>query len=46
MDGFPRWALELKASKTMDLAGWIDEAERERLNTARDWSDGPQEAPH
>ena len=30
IDGIPGWTVEVKAHKTMDLAGWIDEAEAER----------------
>ena len=32
VDGIVGWTLECKAHKTMDLAGWIDESERERVN--------------
>lgn len=30
--GVPRLVIECKNHKTMNLAGWLDEAERERLN--------------
>jgi len=30
LDGLPGWVLECKAHKTLDLAGWMAEAERER----------------
>jgi len=32
IDGVVGWTLELKNHKAMDLAGWADEAERERVN--------------
>jgi hypothetical protein len=32
IDGIVGWTIEAKAHKTMDLAGWIDEAEHERVN--------------
>lgn len=31
IDGLLGWTLELKNCKTMDLAGWVDEAECERI---------------
>lgn len=38
IDGLPRWVLELKACKALDLAGWSDEAERERLAAGCDFA--------
>jgi hypothetical protein len=32
IDGLPGFVLECKAHRSIDLAGWIDEAEHERLN--------------
>lgn len=31
--GIPGWAIEAKACKQIDLAGWCDESERARRNT-------------
>lgn len=30
--GFPGWTLELKNHAAMDLAGWMDEAQKEAIN--------------
>lgn len=38
LDGLPGWCAELKNHKTMDLAGWMDEAEREALNAGAPWA--------
>ncbi len=35
IDGVVGWTLEAKAHKSIDLAGFMDEAERERLNGRR-----------
>lgn len=35
VDGVPGWTLELKNCRAIDLAGWIDEAERERIHGRR-----------
>ena len=32
VDGIVGWTLEVKNCKAMDLAGWSDESERERVN--------------
>jgi hypothetical protein len=32
IDGIPGWTLEVKNHRAMDLAGWCDEAEAERVN--------------
>jgi|SRR5665213_2996628 len=32
LDGLPGWVLELKCHARLDLAGWLDEAEVERVN--------------
>jgi Holliday junction resolvase len=32
VDGLPGFVIEAKAHRSLDLAGWIDEAETERLN--------------
>jgi hypothetical protein len=32
IDGIPGWTVECKAHKALALAGWTDEAERERVN--------------
>jgi len=32
IDGLVGWTIECKNHKAMDLAGWVDEAERERVN--------------
>lgn len=34
LDGLPRWTVEVKACRAMDLAGWMDEARREQANAA------------
>ena len=38
LDGLPRWVLELKACRTLDLAGWSDEAEKERANAGTEYA--------
>lgn len=35
--GLPGWCLEAKAHKTMDLAGWADEAAKEAENARCPW---------
>ena len=35
LDGLPAWCLELKNHSRLDLAGWCDEAEAERVNGRR-----------
>jgi len=30
LDGLPRWTVEVKACRALDLAGWMDEARREQ----------------
>lgn len=35
IDGIPNWCIEAKNHKTIDLAGFMAEAERERLNGRR-----------
>jgi hypothetical protein len=32
IDGLPGFVIEAKAHRSLDLAGWMDEAETERLN--------------
>jgi len=32
LDGLPRWTVEVKACRALDLAGWVDEARREQHN--------------
>lgn len=32
LDGIPGWVFELKNHKSIDLAGWVDEARREQAN--------------
>jgi hypothetical protein len=38
IQGVPGWVLECKAHKAIDLAGWCDEAERERVNASQPYS--------
>jgi len=36
--GLPRWVVEVKACRALDLAGWCDEAKRERRNAGSDYA--------
>jgi Holliday junction resolvase len=38
IDGLPGIVLEAKACRALELAAWVDEAERERLNARADYS--------
>lgn len=35
LDGLPGWVVEVKNHKSIDLAGWCDEAEAERVNAGQ-----------
>ena len=37
IDGLPGWVLEAKCHKSMDLAGWANEAEAEAANARASW---------
>jgi len=38
LDGLPRWTLEVKACRALDLAGWMDEAHREQTNAGTEYT--------
>jgi len=38
LDGLPRWVVEVKACRALDLAGWCDEAKREQGNAGSDYA--------
>jgi Holliday junction resolvase len=38
IDGIPGWCIEAKAHRALDLAGFVDEAEIERLNGRRSFA--------
>jgi len=38
LDGLPRWVVEVKACRAIDLAGWMDEAKREQGNAGSDYA--------
>lgn len=37
IDGLPGWVLEAKCHKSLDLAGWANEAEAEAANARAPW---------
>jgi hypothetical protein len=37
IDGIPGWVLEAKCHKSMDLAGWANEAAAEAVNARASW---------
>lgn len=38
IDGLPRWVIECKAHKALDLAAWMDEAQREQACAGTDYA--------
>jgi len=38
LDGLPRWTVEVKACRALDLAGWMDEARREQTNASTEYT--------
>jgi|ERR1039458_555272 hypothetical protein len=38
IDGLPGFVIEAKAHRSLDLAGWVDEAETERVNARQPYA--------
>jgi len=38
LDGLPRWTVEVKACRALDLAGWMDEARREQGHAGTEYT--------